>query len=342
MRLLSLANLVPDENFTQERVWREMESAGACGELRPGSRQLLRKVLLGDSGIGARQLAAAGLEELLSRDAGDLNRAFEDSAPELAARALRKALDRAGLGPRDLDALLICTCTGYLCPGLSSFVAERCSLRQDVELVDLVGLGCGAAMPLLRQGKAALSQGARRVACIAVEICSAAFYLDDDPGVLISFCLFGDGASASIWTENSTEGCIGVLEQVRSLHWPQERESLRFINASGKLKNVLAPSVPDVGARAVCELAKQSRHPIGALLVHPGGKKVLEAIRRCFPDQPLTESATVLHAHGNMSSPSVLFVLEEWLKQNPRAARATLTSFGAGFTCHMAGFVRNG
>jgi predicted naringenin-chalcone synthase len=341
MQLLSLANMVPKEQFTQQRVWREIENTAACEGLRDSSRGLLRKVLLGNSGIVQRQLAASGLEELISREAEDLNRVFEREAANLASAALNKALDHAGIKARELDALLVCTCTGYLCPGLSSFVAERCGLRGDVHLLDLVGLGCGAALPLLRQAGATLLQGAGKVACIAVEICSAAFYLDDDPGVLISFCLFGDGASASIWTNDKRNPAIGSLESVRSLHWPEERESLRFVNARGKLKNVLASSVPGVGARAVAELARECEQPLGTLLVHPGGKKVLEAISGYFPDQPLSESWEVLRAHGNMSSPSILFVLDRWLKGNSSVERATLTSFGAGFTCHMAGFRRH-
>jgi predicted naringenin-chalcone synthase len=340
MHLLSLANMVPNERFSQERVWKEIETTAECAKLRDSSRGLLRKVLLGNSGIAERQLAASGLNELISREAEDLNRVFEKEATNLASTALEKALSGAGCLPSELDALLVCTCTGYLCPGLSSFVAERCGLREDAQLLDLVGLGCGAALPLLRQGDACLLQGARKVACIAVEICSAAFYLDDDPGVLISFCLFGDGASASIWTGAADRQELGTLGPVRSLHWPQERESLRFINARGKLKNVLASSVPGVGARAVAELAGQFTAPMGTLLVHPGGRKVLEAIHSFFPDQPLCESWDVLRDHGNMSSPSILFVLERWLNGNAGARDATLTSFGAGFTCHMAGFTR--
>jgi predicted naringenin-chalcone synthase len=341
MNLLSLCNCVPPGTFSQDRVWREIEQTSSYLELRDSSRALLRKVLLGDSGIAARQLASSGLQELIARDAGALNRVFELEATKLASTALQQALDRAGLRATDVDALLVCTCTGYLCPGLSSFVAEKIGFRQDAHLLDLVGLGCGAALPLLRQGQACLQHGARNVACVAVEICSAAFYLDDDPGVLISFCLFGDGASASIWNLAGGRESLGALETVHSLHWPAERESLRFVNVRGKLKNVLASSVPGVGARAVAELARANAAETGKLLVHPGGKKVLEAIAGHFPHQDLQESRDVLREHGNMSSPSILFVLEKWLAGGSPDESATLASFGAGFSCHLAGFRRH-
>ena len=96
---------------------------------------------------------------------------------------LLDALERAGVRVNEIDALIICTCTGYLCPGLTSYVAEQLGLRPNAFLQDLVGLGCGAAIPMLRAASHVIAaQPDAVVACVAVEICSAAFYLDDDPG----------------------------------------------------------------------------------------------------------------------------------------------------------------
>jgi alkylresorcinol/alkylpyrone synthase len=92
---------------------------------------------------------------------------------------------------------------------VTSYVAEQLGLRSDAFLQDLVGLGCGAAIPALRATEALLAaQPAAVVACVAVELCSAAFHLDDDPGVLVSACLFGDEAAATIWrrTKRATGG----------------------------------------------------------------------------------------------------------------------------------------
>jgi 3-oxoacyl-[acyl-carrier-protein] synthase III len=97
--------------------------------------------------------------------------------PALAARALTAALAQANIKATDLDALLICTCTGYLCPGLTSYVSEQLGLRTDAILQDLVGLGCGAAIPTLRAASHVLAaQPGATVACIAVEICSASSF----------------------------------------------------------------------------------------------------------------------------------------------------------------------
>lgn len=330
MILHALANRVPSRCFTQSEAWEAVSGLPSFARLRPGSQELLRKILCGDSGIRRRHFCRNDLAELSALDGGELNAVFEKEAVALGTAALRDALEQARLPPGELDALLVCTCTGYLCPGLSSHLAERAGLRPDVQLVDSAGQGCGAALPLLRQAAALLKDGASVLACVAVEICSAAFYLDDDPGVLVSFCLFADGVSASVWGREGTDG-IARASDFQSLHWPEHREELRFVNERGHLKNVLRPTVPEVAAKAVTFLHREHAQPDTDVLVHPGGKRVLEAIEQAL-GRPLPQSRLVLERYGNMSSPSILFVLEEWLANNKPTA--WLASFGAGFTCH--------
>lgn len=348
MFLHSLANVVPDQRLTQRESWEILRRSPSLRKLRPGSRALLEKILTGDSGIESRHFAVGELDKIFDLDAEELNRAFEREAPALAERALRAALAEARLAPNDLDALIICTCTGYLCPGLSSFVAERAGLRPDTFLQDIVGQGCGAAIPSLRSVSHLLAaRPGARVACVAVEICSAAFYLDDDPGVLVSLCLFGDGASASIW--NGHPGPTRLrCDGFDTLHLPANRECLRFENRGGKLRNRLDKTVPDRAASAVRALFDRQNggaEKIGDVLAHAGGKKVIEAVGAALGGKfTLAESTAVLRQYGNMSSPSVLFALGEHLRNqsSPTAVAPAenvapdlwLTSFGAGFSAH--------
>ena len=207
-------------------------------------------------------------------------------------------------------------------------------MRHDVYLADLVGLGCGAAIPMMRaaQGYLAANPGAV-VATVAVEICSAAFYADDDPGVLISLCLFGDGSAAAIWTG---EGAPGDWQagHFTTTHRPAEREKIRFVNAAGKLKNQLHRAVPGLAGEAVAELFALRTADPDQVLAHSGGRDVVEALESVIPYQ-LSETRGVLRDHGNMSSPSVLFALDRRLRENhPDDQRLWLTAFGAGFAAH--------
>ncbi|MEX2381257.1 MAG: stilbene synthase [Opitutales bacterium] len=335
MYLQSIASAVPPHRFTQAECWEIIDRSKAKTALRDRSLALLKKVLTSDNGIDYRHFAAPCIEKIFDLDGEQLNRTFEAEAPALAGRALAGALDRAGIKANDLNALIICTCTGYLCPGLSSYVAEKAGLRPDAFLQDFVGLGCGAAIPSLRSAShfTTASPGCR-IAVIAVEVCSAAFYLDNDPGVLISACLFGDGASASIWS--STPGPSGLqAHSFSTLHRPEDRERLRMENRAGKLRNKLCKSVPGIAAAAVRDMFPPSgAKPVAQIIAHPGGRDVLTAIEREIPAYRLGESSAILKRHGNMSSPSVLFALEERLKYHPVHDDLWLVSFGAGFSCH--------
>ncbi len=344
MFLHALANVVPEQRLTQRECWEILRHSPSLRKLRPGSRALLEKILTHDSGIDTRHFAVGDLDRIFDLDAESLNHAFEREAPALSERALRAALAEAKLTSGDLDALVICTCTGYLCPGLSSFVAERVGLRPDIFLQDIVGQGCGAAIPSLRSVSHLLAARPNaRVAVVAVEICSAAFYLDDDPGVLISLCLFADGASASIW--NGHPGPTQLrCDGFDTLHIPADRESIRFENCGGKLRNKLDKTVPEraaVAVRALFDRQNGTAEKIGKVLSHAGGKKVIEAVGAGLDGRfPLVESTDVLRRYGNMSSPSVLFALGEHLRNGSTttgkndAENLWLTSFGAGFSAH--------
>ena len=198
MYLQSLATAFPEHEYSQQECLRILSSSAAMEAIKPRSRQILEKVLTGDSGIETRRLSPTRIVDVLRENAGGLHRVFEEHAPRLATQALQKSCDAAGVKPSEIDALLICTCTGYLCPGLSSHVSEILGMRPDAFLQDLLGLGCGAAIPMLEaaRGIAAARPGSL-IATVAVEISSAAFYVDDDPGVLISLCLFGEQAAAA-------------------------------------------------------------------------------------------------------------------------------------------------
>jgi alkylresorcinol/alkylpyrone synthase len=334
----SIAHALPPSVFTQAEVWEILRSSPEGRALSPRAAGLLEKVLLGPGGIETRRFAESDPARLFARHAGELNAYFEAEAPDLAARALEMALSKAKLKADGLDGLVVCTCTGYLCPGLSSHVSERLGLRADTALTDLVGAGCGAAIPALRvaEGMVAANPQAM-VAVVAVEICSAAFYLDEDAAVLISLCLFGDAASAVIVGGSNNSGAIGSFSGFRTLHLPEHREKIRFANEKGYLRNRLDRAVPALAAGAVSDLL--GNQAPGKLISHAGGRDVLDALASALPDQENEASREILRRVGNCSSPSVLLALEQDLQTDADAVERIISSFGAGFSCHSARFL---
>ncbi|MGI8604495.1 MAG: type III polyketide synthase [Verrucomicrobiales bacterium] len=346
MFLHAIASALPPASYTQAEVLAHLRQSAPWRGLRDQSRELLEKILSGESGIERRHFANTHAEALLSAGPQELNRAFEVTAPALASRALERALQRGAVAAREVDAVFVCTCTGYLCPGPSSYIAEGMGLRDDVVLHDLVGLGCGAAIPTLRAASHFLAAHPEATAAVvAVEVCSAAFFLNDDPSVLVSLCLFGDGASASLWRGQSRAAATQWQARgFRSLHRPAEREKIRFVNDQGKLKNKLHRSVPAVAAAAVLELFGKD-HANGSaanvcVVAHGGGRDVITALREALPKQELAFTTEVLRHQGNMSSPSVLFALERALNENIRSP-LWLTAFGAGFAAHSCRLERH-
>jgi len=341
MHLHGLATANPPAEFTQARC---LELARSSYDALPGfnrrSRLTLSSILGGDSGVETRQFAVRDVARLFRAEADELNEEFRATAPALAVEALKPALHQAGLEARELDALVVCTCTGYLCPGVSSYVAETMDLRPDAWLQDLAGLGCGAAIPALRTVQAILAAHPEAtVACVAVEVCSAAFYLDNDPGVIISACLFGDGAAATIW--RSTPGPGGLrCHGFDTHHDPLSRDRIRFEQKNGKLRNLLHPSVPALAADAVGRLHRRAcakgATPPARIIAHAGGKDVVTALEKALPGHDFRATREVLRRHGNMSSPSVLFALEEALRDDaPKPGQDWwLIAFGAGFSAH--------
>ena len=347
MFVTGLGTAVPPNRYTQRECYDALQASHLFETLQPRSRALLRKVLLGANGIDTRQLAIAHFAEGFELSPNTLHARFTRHAPRLATEAAEHALADAGCTAGDIDALIISTCTGYLCPGLTSYVAERLGLRADVLALDLVGQGCGAAVPNWRTADALLAGGqAGRVLSVCVEVCSAAAYFDDDPGVLISACLFGDGAGAAVLAQKPASHSRRVeWKTAVSVLKPEHRDLLRFEQRDGMLRNVLTLQVPALAAQAVEEVLQQalvqasvSREEICGWILHAGGRDVLNALRLKLGLTPedLRWSAEVLRDFGNMSSPSVYFTLQRALAAGAPAGWWWLCSFGAGFSCHGA------
>ena len=347
MHFRGIGTATPAARYTKAECLDAFERSDWFARLDARSHFIARTVLQRDNGIEARRLALDSLAEVFTIDPNTLARRFLAHAPVLAAEAAERALADACLEPSAIGAVVVSTCTGYLCPGLSGHVIERLGLRADVQAFDLVGQGCAAALPNLQLGRALLaSQACEHVLSVCVEVSSAAMYLDNDPGVLVSACLFGDGAGAAVLSRDAPPAGrrIEWIDST-SLIEPSERKVLMFEQRDGMLRNVLTRAVPVLAAEYAHRvlgtvLGRAGLRPddIRAWIMHAGGRDVLLALERRFEldAQALRYSAAMLREYGNLSSAFVYFVLAAALADDAPSGWWWLSSFGAGFSCHGA------
>ena len=347
MYFRGLATATPPARYTKAECLAAFEQSEWFARLDARAHFVARTVLQRDNGIEARRLAVDSLDEVFQIDPNTLAKRFLAHAPTLAATAGQRALARSGLDPIDIDAVVVSTCTGYLCPGLSGYVAEGLGLRPDVQAFDLVGQGCAAALPNFQLSRALLtSNTCAHVLSICVEVSSAAMYLDNDPGVLISACLFGDGAGAAVLSrEPNPAGRRIAWTDSTSLINPAERKALMFEQRDGMLRNILSRAVPTLAAdyahrvlKTVLGRAGLGPADVKTWIMHAGGRDVLLAVERelGLEAQDLRYSAAMLYEYGNLSSAFVYFVLEAALADHAPDGWWWLSSFGAGFSCHGA------
>jgi predicted naringenin-chalcone synthase len=314
--------------------------------LKQRSMELLKQALRHPS-IESRYFSIDNKEEIVvlkDEDPDKRVQRFTRWAVELSVAAVKKALRRAGVAAEDVSAIIVNTCTGYLCPGIATYCLEPLGLRPGTLAFDLVGSGCGGAIANLMMGAGLLDRKARGVVvCVSVEICTATFQMGDDPSLLISNAIFGDGAAAAVlWRE--PQGYRLCASASRFL--PHHRDEVRFIYKKGQLHNRITARLPDIICRFVPVfirdfLGEQGLTPerIGSWALHPGGDKMIVGLKRelSLSDTQLAQTRSVLKEFGNMSSPTVLFILERIMQESGSAENGEwclACAYGAGLSMH--------
>jgi alkylresorcinol/alkylpyrone synthase len=282
---------------------------------------------------------------------GKANDAWIAHAPPLAEHALREALDRAGLGPRDVDALFAVTVTGVASPSLDAMLINRMGLRSDCKRNPIFGLGCVAGTAGIARAADYVRAFPDQVAVlVSVELCSLTFQRDDHSiAHVISAGLFGDGAAAVVVVGEERARRMGLegprIRATRSIFYPYTQDVMGWNVSERGFRIVLSPKVPDVARerlgpdveRFLADLGVQ-RSSVGAWICHPGGPKVLEAMRDSLgiDDAAVETSWRMLAEQGNLSSASVLMVLREVLQREPaRGSRGMMMAMGPGFCSEL-------
>ena len=253
-------------------------------------------------------------------------------------QAAQAALDRAGVSARDVDVIVTVSSTGIATPSLEARVGAEFGLKSSVTRVPVFGLGCAGGVSGMSIGaRLARAVPGEIVLVVVVELCTLAFRSDrSSKADVISSALFGDGAAAVVLRAEGAEAGLQIGASAEHT-WPGTLDIMGWTIDPAGFGVVLSRSLPRFVEK---RLAAPARRFVSAakliapqFICHPGGAKVLDAIETALELQKRTlrDEREVLRGHGNMSAPSVLFVLECALKRGLRGS-AVLSALGPGFT----------
>jgi alpha-pyrone synthase len=268
-------------------------------------------------------------------------RAFDVYAPDLAV----STVERLNLGSeRDsITHVLITCCTGFSAPGLDFQLIERCRLPSSVERVIIGFMGCHAAINALKVARHIVrSEPDSRVLILNLELCTLHLRESSKLDEILGFLLFADGCTASLVT-SEPRGL--AIDGFRAVIVPKTKELITWHIRDCGFEMILSPRVPGAIERALKAgtddiLSGMPPSEIDLWAIHPGGTSVIEAVERAFDVKPnaLSASRDVLRSYGNMSSPTVMFVLDAMMRGSQSDAAGCAMSFGPGMVAEIMMF----
>ncbi|WP_258609445.1 type III polyketide synthase [Mesorhizobium sp. AR10] len=266
--------------------------------------------------------------------------AYVEGASRLFVDAATRAIRQAGLEAEDIDSVVTVSSTGFSVPSIEARVASEMGFRPDIERVPVFGLGCaGGVSGFSIASRLAAGRPGARVLLVAIELCSLAFRLDEPTNVnVVASALFGDGAAACVLTAGG--GGMASVEFTGEHLFPDTLDIMGWRVDDPGLGIVLAQSLPHfVSSRIGPVIAEMLSHnglgaaDIDRFICHPGGAKVLDALEGALSlgQGTLNDERQVLAEYGNMSSPTVLFVLDRAIRAG-LPERSAMIAMGPGFS----------
>ena len=335
--LLSLATAVPPY------IVEQAEAKTKARELFGGRKALFDRLagVFDNAGIAQRHIVAPTSWYEGHHGWEERNRVYLDACDALFREVAAKAIERAGLKPADIDGVVAVSTTGIATPSLDARNGPALGLREDVRRVPIFGMGCaGGVNGLATAARLAAADPGTRWLFVTIETCSIAIRLDsDDPAAIVATAIFGDGAAAAV--VQAGEKGIATIAGAGERMWPDTLSIMGWrIEDPGfavVFDRAIPPFIEAELAGAVDGMLGDmgvERGSIDRLCCHPGGVKVIDAIETAMelPAGTLDIERDVLRDCGNMSAPTVLFVLERLLERG-LPERTLMTAFGPGFTC---------
>ena len=309
-RILGIGTATPPIRLTQE------QSFHAAGY----ETERIRKIFA-NSDIEYRHFYFGGTPNL-QENSDQQNQRYLSGAIKTGCRAILNCVESAGRSVKDVDFLAICTCTGYVCPDVGSRLVAHMGFRRNVQRAAIVGLGCAGALPALQRASDFVrANPGRKALMLAVEICSACYYADNTLETMIGNAICADGAAAFLLgAEPQSDPTYPQVVDFETFLDTDQIEQVGLQHKEGKLRIVLGASIQHLAGPMIETALQQllrrqrlSQSDIRFWVVHPGGRKVIDNVQKHFgiSEDQLRFSRNVLRNYGNMSSPTVMFVLDE-------------------------------
>jgi len=271
------------------------------------------------------------------------NAIYVREVKKLGKNVLLKALKKSNWEANSLDYIITVSCTGIMIPSLDAYLINDLGLKQDVVRLPVTEMGCAAGVSgLIYASNFLKSNPNKRVAVVAVESPTATFQINDHSMAnMVSAAIFGDGAACVLLSSEPDAVGPKILGE-EMYHFKDATHLMGFDMTNHGLKMILDPAVPEMIAEHFPEIVhpflKQngsSIENIDHLIFHPGGRKIVQTVESLFGKlgKNIDDTREVLRAYGNMSSATVLYVLERFLeKEIPKGAQGLILSFGPGFS----------
>lgn len=345
-RILSIGTATPEYTLTQESALDLSVELSGASPRRARAMQVLYK----NCGVSQRHIAiydADGHQDLYQPNANPRHHASTSErmrrylplATPLAEEACHSCLARSNMKPESITHLVTVSCTGFAAPGLDLAIIDQLGLARDTPRVHVGFMGCHGAINGLRVAHAlALAHRDSVVLLCCVELCSLHFQFGGQQGSDVANALFGDGAAACLIGIDPEVGHAPVIASTGSMIFENTQGAMGWWIGDSGFEMQLSPSVPDHLAQVVkpwieqwLEKVEMRIEDIACWAIHPGGPRVLKVIGNVFQLDPLITSMTsqVLREHGNMSSPTILFILQRMLDVGSRLPIVAM-AFGPG------------
>jgi len=271
------------------------------------------------------------------------NEIYQRETIKLAENALVKALKNAALNPGDIDFIITVSCTGIMIPSVDAYLINNLQLKQDIVRLPITEMGCVAGVSgMIYANNFLKANPNKRAAVIAVESPTSTFQIDDFSMTnIVSAAIFGDGCACTILSSYENEEGPEIIDEAM-YHFYNAEHMMGFAVKNSGLQMILDKEVPDKIAAHFPEIV----HPFLArnnmtiadvdhLIFHPGGKKIVQTVEDLFGilGKNIDHTKAVLRDYGNMSSATVLYVLEKFMQEGVKKGDVGLMlSFGPGFT----------